>query len=61
MVTEWNWTLRRPHLGNSDYFTSSRVKLTQRFEHLQSLPVKKLTEKHVIKHVLEPIQSKIVF
>ena len=34
-VTDWSWTVRRSHIGNSDYFPNMYVKKTKRFEHLQ--------------------------
>ena len=34
-VTDWNWTVRTSHLGNSDYFVKDYQKKTKRFEHLQ--------------------------
>jgi hypothetical protein len=61
MVTEWNWTERKPHLGNSSYFENLYIKKSGRFEHLQALPVEKITEKQVIKHVYTTFQSKLVF
>jgi len=34
-VTEWNWTKRKPHQGDSVFFKSDYEKKTKRFEHLQ--------------------------
>ncbi len=39
MITDWSWTVRKAHIGNSDYFVSDRKKCTKRFEHLQDKKV----------------------
>jgi hypothetical protein len=60
-VNEWNWTVRKPHLGNSDYFKSNYVCKSSRFaamwrNHNENQPpcVQKLS-------VSAAFQSKLIF
>lgn len=61
MIGTWDYVSLKAHIGNSDYFTSTYVKRSSRFDHLQVQPSRVAVEEHVLKHISEPFQAVLTF